>query len=194
MSDIQNKAKLTEFLLKKKSGAFISVHGFKVTDKENDFLFDALIKKTISPNVGFRRLFLYFEINNIKYLKKTLLLNGMDLKKLMNLAIELNRNSVIYFDDLLFLELATNPKIGIGKVLSDFKQKGWNLETDSKDFNERDFLKTLINESFEVLQNEKEVNKLKLVYSYYETYSFNQVAYGGKKPRSEERQIILYEE
>jgi hypothetical protein len=194
MSDIQNKEKLTEFLLKKKSGAFISVHSFKVTDEENNILFDDLVKKISSPNVGLRRLFLCFEINNIKYLKKILLLNGIDLKKLMNLGIELNRNSVIYFDDLLFLELATNPKIGIGKVLSDFKQKGWNLETDSKDFNERDFLIRLINESCEGLQNEKEVNNLKLVYSYFETYSFNQVAYGGKKPGSEERQIILYEE
>lgn len=190
----QNKENLVEFLLKKKSGAFISLHNFNFTEDENNLAFGELRNKIVNPNIGFRRLLLYFELDNVKYVKKILLFNGIDLKSLIYQGIELNRNSVIYFDDLFFIEVSTNKEIGIGKIMTDFKQFGWDPDSNSKKFIERNFLLKLILESFEGLKCDKQISKIKLVHSYFETYSFNQVAYGKKKPRSEEIQIVLFEE
>ncbi len=190
MIDIRNKQNLVEFLLKKNWGGFISMHNLHLTDEDNDFAFKDLQNKIVNSNIGLRRLNLHFEINNVKQVKKILLLNGIELKKLIKLGIEHDRNSVVYFDDLLFLEISTNKEIGIGKILTDFNQVKWN----SENFDVRNFLLKLIIESFEGLKCDKKLSNFNLIYSYFERYSFNEVAYLGKKPGSVEKQIILFEE
>lgn len=121
--------------------------------------------------------------------EKSLFIPKIDKQDLMDLGIEHDQYSVIYKDDDEFVEIGTNDNAGIGDIKRNFIKSGWDENLTINSPETKEFFSSLVKGSH---RGEKFLFNMDEAYLYEKIpLSFNEVAYGRKKPGVDETKIRL---
>jgi len=160
-----------------------------LTVKENEERYKELKNIIRSLGYGYIELEGGFNEEGTMVKEKSLFIPKIKKEELIKLGERYNQYSVIYKDEKEFIEIGTNDKSGIGKILNDFISKGWNKNLSFDSDLTKEIFSSLIKGSH---KDKKFLYNLKELYLFeIEPLSFNEIAYGKKKYGTDNRKIRL---
>lgn len=114
--------------------------------------------------------------------EKSLFIPSIKKETLIELGVKYDQFSVIYKDNNEFVEIGTNKKSGIGKILNNFIKQGWDKNIDINSELTKQFFLSLIkgkHKDKRFLFNIDESYLYELM-----PFSFNEMAYGKNKKQN----------